>query len=207
MSRAVSVTELYNKKRAILNLEGVFLHAFGKMERAGTIFIHGRSRNGKSTLVAMIAKYFTRFGRVAYNSLEEGISETLKINFKRVGMGEVKSRIIVLDKEPIHLLTERLRKQKAPNIVIIDSIQYVQIKFEEYKAMCAEFSDVLFIVVSQSKGKEPKGVLADAIFFHADIKIWVEGYVAFVASRYITGDSKPIVIWKEGADKYHNQEF
>jgi hypothetical protein len=205
MGRAVSINELYNKKRKLLNFAGEWLESFGKPELKGTIFIHGNSGNGKTTFVAMLFKYLSNFGRGAYNSLEEGDSESLKLAFKKVGMQDVKSKVILLDKENMTDLKERLRKHKAPKIVVIDSIQYTRMKTTDWLDMVAEFNNTLFVVVSQSTGKKPKGTLADDIYYDASIKIWVEGYVAFVKSRY--GGSKPYVIWKEGAEKYWGSEI
>lgn len=205
MGRAVSINDLYNKKRNLLNFQGEWLASFGKPELKGTIFIHGNSGNGKTTFVAMLFKYLAGFGRGAYNSLEEGDSESLKLAFKRVGMHEVKSKVILLDKEKIPDLKERLRKHKAPKIVVIDSIQYTRIKTTDWLDMVEEFSNVLFIVVSQSTGKKPKGTLADDVYYDAGVKIWVEGYVAFVTSRF--GGGKPFVIYPEQAEKYWGSEI
>ena len=38
-----------------------------------------------------------------------------------------------------------------------------------------------------------------------DIKVRVEGFVAFVRSRY--GGNKPFVIWEEGAKKYWGRKY
>lgn len=201
MARAVSIDELYKKKRNLLNFTGEWQRTFGNPELKGTIFIHGKSGNGKTTFVAKLAKYLTNFGRVAYNSLEEGDSETIKRAFKLAGMHEVKKKIILLDKEPLSELKARLSKHKAPKIVIIDSIQYLRIKWEEWLDFVNEFSNTLFVVISQSTGKNPKGTLADNIYYDAAVKLFVEGYVAFVAaSRY--GGGKPFIIWDKRAEEY-----
>lgn len=205
MGRAVSINDLYNKKRNLLKFTGEWLRSFGMPELKGLIFIYGEPRNGKTTFVCMLIKYLTQFGRAAYNSLEEGDSESLRLAFQRVKMHEVKSKIILLDKEKIPDLKERLRKHKAPKIVVIDSIQYARIKFFEWLEITEEFPNVLFIVVSQSRGGKPKGALADDLYFEASIKIKVEGFVAFVTSRY--GGSEPFIIYKEKAEKYHPELF
>lgn len=201
MKRAVSLTELNTRKRKLLKIGEPFGSGIGRqIEHAGVIFLYGDSRHGKSSLTAQLAKYFTNHARVAYDSLEEGLSLTLKLNFQRVGMADVKRKLIILDRENLQELRMRLKKPKAPSIVVIDSIQYIRSTWEEFKEFLQEFSNVLFIIVSQVKGKLPKGTLADAVYWHADVKIWVEGFRGFPTGRY--GGGEEIIIWQEGADKY-----
>ena len=201
MSRAVSVTQLYNKKRKVVDFTGKWRDAFGCPELKGAWLIWAESGSGKTTFVAMLCKYLTQFARVGYDSLEEGDSETMKLAFQRVGMEEVKSRIILLNKEPISELKERLRKHKAPTVVVIDSVQYADLTYKEYKEMRAEFENTLFIMISHADGKHPEGRVAKKIRFDVDIKVNVVGYRAFVVSRY--GGGTPITVWEEGAEKYH----
>lgn len=149
----------------------------------------------------MLCKYLTKFGRVAYNSMEEGDSESMKLAFKRVGMEDVKGKLILLDNEPIEEMKERLRKHKAPSIIVIDSIQYSQMTYREYVALKNEFKNVLFLIISHAEGKHPEGRLAKRVRYDSFVKIRVEGYKAFVTTRYEGGE--PFTIWEEGADKYY----
>lgn len=204
MRRAISVHQLYSKKRKLFAFDGEFAESFGKPEQKGAWIVWAQSGSGKTTFVLRLCKYMTRFGRVAYNSMEEGDSETLKLACIRVGMEEVKSRFIILQ-EPMEELKERLRKHKAPEIIVIDSIQYSQMRYKDYIALKEEFKNVLFIIISHAEGKEPEGKIARSIRYDVSIKIFVEGYKAFVVSRY--GGGKPFIIWQEGADKYHGSDF
>jgi len=205
MSRAVSITQLYAKKRKILPFDGEYAASFGMPELKGTWLIWSKSGSGKSTFVLKLCKYLTKFKRVAYNSMEEGDSESFRLSCKRVGMESCKRKFILLNNEPIAEMKERLRKHKAPEIIVIDSIQYSQISYKEYTAMLTEFPNVLFLIISHSEGKEPDGKVAKKIRFDAMIKIFIEGYMAFPVSRY--GGNEPFTIWKEGAEKYHGSNF
>jgi len=185
--------------------DGEFAASFGTPELKGAWFVWGNSGNGKTSFVLQLCKYLTKFGRVAYNSMEEGDSESFKIACQRERMEEAKRKFILLDKEPIAELKERLRKRKAPQVVVIDSIQYSQMSYSEYTELLNEFGNTLFLIISHSEGKEPEGKIAKKIRFDAFIKIRVEGFVAFVKSRY--GGDKPYTIWDEGAEKYHGLDF
>ena len=199
MRRAVSYTELKNIKRSLVTLPEPWGSAIGRPELRGVWFVYGGSRNGKSTLTAMIAKMLTGFGRVVFDSLEEGLSTTLKLNLDRVKIQEVSSRILFLDKEPISELKARLDRSRNIRCVVIDSAQYMRCSFSEFEEIANKYN-VLFIVTSGIKSGEPRGRLAMDIYYHADVKIYVQGFKAFITSRY--GGKGEIVIWEEGADEY-----
>lgn len=197
---------LYTKRRKQLEFSGEWLDAFGKPEAKGSWIVWGDSFNGKTSFICMLAKYLTKFGRVVYNSLEEGDSVSMTQAFRRVQMEEVRKNILLLDREELFELRSRLEGQKAPRFVIIDSVQYFDITQKSYKHLLKDFPDTLFIWVSHEENKLPAGRTARAIRYDSFVKIRVEGYKAFVNSRYRSGKGE-FVIWKEGADKYYGTQF
>lgn len=205
MGRALSVDNVLSKRRKLLAFDGEWLEAMGRPEMTGTWIIWGGSGSGKTTFTMQLAKYLTRFGRVAYNSMEEGDSESIKRAFQRVGMREVKRRLVLLDNEAIDELKERLRKHKSPEVIIIDSLQYSDMSYKEYKALRDEFRNKLFVIISHAEGREPEGKVAKKVRYDAFVKIRVEGYRAFVVSRF--GGGRPYDVWPEGAAQYHGIEL
>ncbi|MEJ5303232.1 MAG: hypothetical protein HPY80_03590 [Bacteroidales bacterium] len=199
--RALYPTQLESKKMATMAFDGPWLALVGQPERSGSWLIWGNSGNGKTSFALQLAGYLTRFGRVAYNSLEEGISESLKRSVKINGLVGIKN-LILLDKEPLDELTERLERPKSPAIVIIDSIQYTGLNYRDYKNLRDSFRNKLFVFVSHAEGREPAGRTARSIRYDANVKIYIEGYVAYAVSRY--GGGKPYVIWEQGADNYQS---
>lgn len=199
--RALYPTQLESKKMATMAFDGPWLALVGQPERSGSWLIWGNSGNGKTSFALQLAGYLTRFGRVAYNSLEEGISESLKRSVKINGLVGIKN-LILLDKEPLDELTERLERPKSPAIVIIDSIQYTGLNYRDYKNLRDSFRNKLFVFVSHAEGREPAGRTARSIRYDANVKIHIEGYVAYAVSRY--GGGKPYVIWEQGADNYQS---
>lgn len=195
MARAVSVTELLTKKRKVMQFDDAWQESLGSPELTGSWIIWGNSGNGKTSFALQLCKYLCRFGKVAYNSLEEGDGESMRRAFMAAEMEQVKGRVILLDAEPMADLSERLRKHKSPAIIIIDSLQYTGMNYAEYKALKREFKNKLFVFVSHAKGKDPDGHTATKIRYDAGIKIWVEGYVAYATGRY--GGGKPYIIWPE----------
>ncbi|MDB9911066.1 hypothetical protein OAC88_02885 [Flavobacteriaceae bacterium] len=143
---------------------------------------------------------------MAFNSLEEGARKSMQDLMNDFNMKDVKSRFVILDREPIADLIVRLEKQRSPDIVIIDSVQYSFLTKSSYKNLINRFPGKLFIFSSHAKRKEPAGAIGQAILFDADIKIRVEGFKAFSKSRVSRGTlPTPFVIWDEGAKNYWNE--
>ena len=190
MARAISNKNVLQAKFDVADFDGAFLASFGRPELRGEWLIYGGSGCGKTTFVMQLCKYLTRFRRVAYNSLEQGLSLSLQKAWERVGMEEVGTRIILLDKESLKDLTARLRKKQSPDIIVIDSVHYW----------------LGFIFIAHERKGEPKGSLAQNLRYDADIKIRVEGYKAFTTTRYEVAEKKEggadFIIWEQGAAEY-----
>lgn len=200
--RAISNKQFLEARFEAADFSGPWLEAIGRPDLRGTWIIYGRSGSGKTTFCLQLAKYLTEFDRVAYNSLEQGESSSLQIAWRRVGMHEVGSRIVLLPKFSLKELKEYLCKRKSPRIIFIDSVQYLLgFKLSDKIALNDMFPDKLFIYVSHEKNNEPDGVIAQKIKYDADVKIRCEAYMALVNTRYADSNS-PYVIWKEGAEKF-----
>jgi hypothetical protein len=202
-NRAKSVAEILRYKPKVLPFEGAWFDSFGTPGLSGCWLIWGNSGNGKTRFTLQLCKYLVQFGRVAYNSLEEGLSLSFQSAIKAVGMQDVARRFVLLDKEPIDELRKRLNNQKAPDIIVIDSVQYSGLDKISAKALVDAFPRKLFIFVSHADGKNPAGRTASAIRFHAGVKLWVEGYrIPAPVSRFKDGACAPFTIWEEGAARY-----
>jgi hypothetical protein len=199
-NRAISVDELERKKFTELNFEGEWKDLLGVPEANGCWIIWGHSGHGKSRFCMQLAKELTKFGRVAYNTLEEGARKSMQKNIIDCQMKDVANRFVILNREPISELKVRLRARKHPNFVFIDSFQYTHLTYKQYIELKEEFPDVLFIMVSHAEGKLPEGKPANRVRYDADVKIRVEGFKAFSGSR--TGGGTPYVIWEQGAANY-----
>lgn len=200
--RSASAAEILNTKFKTAPFTGEWLEIFGEPELRGSWIIWGESANGKTSFAMQLAKYLTNFGRVAYNSLEEGFSESLKKSIRRANMIECGNRFQVLDKESIEELRERLSKHKSPDIIFIDSVQYSGLTKMGIKQLINDYPKKLFIWISHASGKLPDGRVALAIRYDADIKIRVEGYKASVNGRFEGNDKKMYTIWEQGAYEY-----
>lgn len=200
MKRAYSVGNIYKSTFDVLPFEGKFLDSCGMPELTGSMFIYGGTKNGKTSFAMQFAKYLTTFARVAYNSVEEGFSLTIKEAIKRVNMVDVAGKFVLLDKESIDDLIVRLQDKRSAQVVFIDSIQFAELKFSEYKRLKEAFPNKLFVYISHIEGKHPEGLVARKIWRDANIAFYVEGFKAFPVGRY--GGGAEYVINQERADKY-----
>lgn len=214
MSRAISNINVLAARFETVEFAGEWLASFGRPELRGTWIIWGGSGSGKTTFTLMICKYLANFGRVAYNSLEQGLSLSLQKAWERVGMGEAGNSVILLNKEELPELRARLNKRKSPEIIIIDSVQYLDgFNWASFKKLKREYPDKLFIFISQADraGKDPDGKLAGKIRYDAEIKIKVEGFKAFVTTRYEDAErgegGADFIIWEQGAAEYWAEQL
>lgn len=202
MGRAYSPKQVQSMNIPSFPFEGEWEKAFGHPDRTGTWIIWGNSGNGKSSFVMQLAKYLCRFAKVAYDSLEESTGLSLKNSLVRHKMEEVNRRFVILDRESMEELSERLSKRRSPEIVIIDSFQYSGLTYATYKAMKEKHANKLLIFISHAEGMNPEGRAAKKVAYDADVKIFVQGFRAMCKGRFITAPGNYYTIWKEGAAKY-----
>lgn len=99
--------------------------------------IRGEAKSGKSTYAARFAQYCSRFGRVLYVSAEERLnSKTLQNRLKLCEVTSPKVRFI--HTKCIDTI-EKVIRTGGFRFVIIDSIQHVQMTYDEFEAMRTKF--------------------------------------------------------------------
>lgn len=205
MARAYSVKQVLNKKRITYEFEGPFKDSFGKPERNAIWMVWGQSGNGKTRFLLILTKYLSRFGDVAYNSLEEGDGESFAKALRETDMLQVDGKFRLIDMEMPDEFRDRLAKKKAAQFGVWDSVQYAGFDYQYYKDMKKLLRKKSLLFISHAQGNNPLGRTAEAIRYDAGIKVHVIGYVAKVVSRY--GGNKPFIIWEDGAKKYWGKKY
>lgn len=209
MGNALSVYQVLKGKPNLMQFEGIWEEAIGHPEMAGSWIIWGQSFNGKTSFAMMLARYLTKFDKVLYNSMEEGASRSIQIALERAEMQDVAKRFNLLEGEDIDELIERLSHKKQPRIVIMDSLQYSSLNYDRYKLLKRKFPKTLWIWISHAEGRLPEGRLANRVRYDSMVKIHIEGYRAFINSRF-KADYNPhnyITIWEEGAKRYWGENY
>ncbi len=211
MARVLSLKQLQDKKYKFLeNLPERILESFGQLTDAFVMIVWGMSGNGKSNFLMQFLKALMPYGKVLYVGLEEGFEATMQNLATRHFEQEVHSGKIQFANHEMTFeeLWNRLCKKKQAKFIVIDSIQYWNIDYEMYKRLKERFPNKTFIIISHAKGKQPDGKTADKIRYDAGIKVYVEGFVAFIKSRYMmSGVTKPFVIYEDGARKHWGKDY
>lgn len=192
-NRAVSIAKLARKKFKLMKLTGEYKDLIGTPECAGSWIIYGDSGHGKTTFSLRLLKYLTKFKKCAYLPLEEGTKLTFKDAILNANLLSVSSKVKIWEGFTVQDLDIELKKPKAPEIVFIDSLQYLkmtkksvnQLTNFEYKELLERHPSTLFIFISHAKNEAPKGALAESVYFGSDVCLQVKNFsITPVKSRY-----------------------
>ena len=200
MARTLSAKQVLTIKFDTIRLGGGWDECVGEIETTGIWFIWGNSGNGKTSAVMSLCKELSAFGKVLYNSREEGVSLTMQNTLRRYGMGELGSRFQLANMS-LQELDEKISQQRSPKFVVLDSFQFMGLTYKDFRAFCEKHKNKMLIFVSRTRGRQPEGRAAISAMYDASCKIWVEGYKAFSKGRFV-GTTGEMTIWDEGAKKY-----
>lgn len=205
-AKVLSLKQLKSKKFNYLeDLPENIVEVFGQLTNNFTMTVYGDSSNGKSNLIIQLLKILMPYGEALYISYEEGHEASMAIMADRQFQeAEHSGRIRFADGQmDIEELRKRLRRKRSEQFIVIDSIQYWRIRWEDFVQLKLEFANKKsFIFISHARGRKPKGNLAEAILYDSTIKVRVEGFVADVRSRLkLDGNPVPYVIWEDGAKR------
>lgn len=200
MVRTLSAKQVLTIKFDTIRLGGGWDECVGEIETTGIWFIWGNSGNGKTSAVVSLCKELSVFGKVLYNSREEGVSLTMQSTLRRYGMGELGSRFQLANMS-LQELDEKISQQRSPKFVVLDSFQFMGLTYKDFRAFCEKHKNKMLIFVSRTRGRQPEGRAAISAMYDASCKIWVEGYKAFSKGRFV-GTTGEMTIWDEGAKKY-----
>lgn len=207
MPRVLSLSQILAKRYKFLELPDEIKASFGEITSPFRMIIYGDSANGKTNFTIDFTKALMPNGRVLYVSLEEGFEATTQLTvIRHLNKAEHSGRIQFADHEMGYdALVERLKKKRSPKFIIIDSIQYWNINYEQYKELKRLFPRKCFIFLSHVSGKTPDGKVAEKIRYDTGLKVRVEGFVAFPRSRY--GGNTPYVIHEDSAKSYWGKKY
>ena len=151
MATSLNTYNFLKKKFKKAEFTGQWLDSIGKPELAGLWFCHGKSGQGKTSFLLQLAKYLSEnFGRVAFNSLEQGHSLSLQTAAIREGIQPNAKSIEWLNKAPLSEVKDMLDAHKSPRFIIIDTIQRSGLKYREFVDFMNDYPNKLFIVNSQA---------------------------------------------------------
>jgi len=209
MGKTIGLKQLAQKKYILVEgLPETFTESFGEIEDAFDMLLFGSSGNGKTNCITQVlhALLSAMKCKAEYVAYEEGHGKTAQDTFiKRHNLLETLGNVMQLtDHLTYEELLSRMNRRKSAKIWVIDSVQASGFTEQQCAELKRRFvlsrKRKILIYISWADGKFPKGSCAKSIEYYANIKVRVEGLIAFIRSRY--GGNKNFVIWEEGAKKY-----
>lgn len=197
MKKALGINDFLDKEFKTYPFAGPWLASLGTPEQNFRVLISGPKKNGKTDLTVKLCKYVSQWGKVYYNSFEEGISKTLQDAFKRNNMKEVAGQVMLLHKYTFEQLMKKLAAKGSPRFVVIDSRDYMKLTSTQYATLVDTFPRKSFFIICWcERNGEPKGNHAQEISYMVDIIIQVKNFVAYPVSRF--GGNEPFYIKDKG---------
>lgn len=193
MQRAIGISDFLAKQFDTFPFAGKWLDTFGEPEKNFKAIVYGKPGNGKTEFIMQLSKYLASFTRVHYNSFEQGISKTLQDALIRNDMMAVAGKIMFGNMETFDELMERLASKNAPQVVVIDSRDYMNLTTAQFKTMTERHPRKAFIIICWEAGGKPKGEYGKSIEYFCDIKVHVRDFVAYPRSRF--GGNQKFIIW------------
>lgn len=180
-----------------------FSDLFGRTEATGNWIVYGKSGQGKSSFCLQLAKEFDELGkRVLFVSLEMGDSYDFQQSLAKAGIRSECNRIKFTDECNPDDLADDLSKQRSPDVIIIDSLQYF---IDLYRVRAADFINLrkrfpkkVFIYISHMKGNDVDGDTAYDLKKDSFKRIHIEHFKATYVGRGNGGPKGFFVIWDKG---------
>jgi len=206
--RAVGVNTLLQKTFDVYPFEGRWYDSFAQPEKNFSMIVYGKPGNGKTEFCIQMAKYMAKFTKVYYNSFEQGVSKSLQDAAVRNKLQDVSGKLIFGDKESFEEMKIRLSRRNAPQVIFIDSRDYMNMTASQYKELREANKRKSFVIICWESGGKPKGEYAKAIEYMVDIKVHVTGFKAKPRCRF--GGNQDFIIWNRPKRKlgglFINQE-
>jgi len=192
---AISINKLVTKKFKIMEFDGVWKDLMGTPECSGSMLIYGASGNGKTSFALALIKYLCNFKKCAYIPLEEKGKLSFAMALRRANLKSVSNKVKIWIEFTIEDLDRELNQPKSPDIIFVDSLQYLKFNKEahqgitrfEFKDLIDRFPKKLFVFISQTKNNEPKGALGDDVYYYSDTCINILNFTAIPTKHRFGG--------------------
>jgi len=182
MGKIISCKALRERKFKILAFDGFWKDLIGEPERNFKILCFGQEKSGKSTLIIQLANYLAKhFGKTLYNSHEEGHSKTFQDRIERNGIDS--ENLFIGHKVSFEEMMSESFRKRYYKFIVIDSLQYMNLSYEQYKQLTERHKNVSFIFISQINGRgKIKG--GTDIAHAVDVKMYCFDGMVKVQSRF-----------------------
>ena len=213
MGKRISVKNIAQKKYCLVDgLSAKMKDSLGEIEDTFTCIIYGESGHGKTNMTVQLLKELNSLGSMLYISYEEGHGKSIQDLINRHNLADELPNLQFSDGETIDELITYLKKKQSPKVCVLDSWQYSEFTFEDYKELKRLFvfgktggRRKIFIIISHVNGSRPDGKSAIEVKRDCNIKIHVSHFVGFITSRF--GSNKNFCIYEAGAKNHYGKDL
>ena len=192
--KKMTAARISNKKFKTMSLSGDWGALLGEPEINFSMFIYGKSGNGKTNFAIRLAKYLSKFKKVLYYSVEEGINSSIQQTIIRQGLLK-ETKVLIGQYEPDKFespyddLENELKKRASAHFVFIDSLDYSDMNSKQLKALRRLFPRKSFIVLGRADGSKAYTAAGRSAYFDLGTVIYVKDHTAYnVKPRYGGGE-------------------
>lgn len=200
--RALSPHNIYSRVHKTFKFSHEFEALMGAPETTGVWIIYGKEKNGKTWFTLRLANYLSTLAKVLYVSAEEGTSAAFKETMSRANIGSDNRNLSFLEYTELDEITERLKKRRAPEVLILDNATIYEDDFRAggFRKFIRKNPKTLVILVAHEERGEPYTAAAKLAKKLASIIIRVEGLKAIFSGRCPGGE---IAIDYDKSELYH----
>lgn len=210
--KVLGAKQFHQKKFKLLGIEGKFYGLLGDLPKGFIGIVYGKSGNGKTELCLQMAKYFTKFDKVAWLSYEQGHGYDLQKGVVRNDLHTESGKFLVIDpkldleqsnRPPNDVffddLWQFLDRRKSPRFVFVDSVDYTRFTLDQYFKLKERFEKTHCIIfISHCKNNEPETKVGQKIEYDGAFGILVKKFIANPKkNRY--GGTKDYIIYEPKA--------
>lgn len=205
MRRALSTKNVLEQKHSLYQFDGIWKEVFGNPSTNGIWLIQGEEKNGKTWGALLIALMLSKEEKVHYISAEEGTDAEFQRAVKRAGITEL-SNIQFTEYEEIEDLYKRLKKQRAPRIIVIDNLTIYndELRGGKIKNLLQDFPKHHFICLAHEEKGKPYTACAKLASKLAKVIIKAQGLALIVGGRVPGGT---LTIDEHTATLYHGNKI
>ncbi len=176
-----------------INLPEIWSNHIGDLCKGTVIHVRGNSGEGKTSYLFQLTKVLAaNFGRVLYNSVEQGKSRSIQAEYQRQNMAEVSGKWALANRD-CKQFAGFMKKARMYRVLVLDSVDWAKWSLEQIMELIDRYGKTkIIILVTWARLNE----VNNAIMHASDVKVNVKDFQAEMVSRL--GGNQPYIIWEDG---------
>ncbi len=184
--RIYSIKTIREKNYHGVEFAPEFVELLGSPEANFTGMFYGKSGSGKSVQLLKLCEHYSEtYGKVLYNTHEEGVNKTIR---KRIEDHNINSQKLYMgDRIDFELLCKKI-KSNSYRMIVLDSVNVMKFTVAQLLELRRLFAKRKLAVVMVAFGTQMGSTRnVDDLLHACDIKVFFKDGVAYSHGRYTSG--------------------